>query len=121
MSRPDRVTAGSPLIPEIETEVSSALDALGDTAERVAGVLLERGIKGDLCDGHSCPITEYLRMTVPGLYFSTGVERVFFSTELDYLGSVSDPVSLPMPKPASEFRRRFDHSEFPLLQRTRGV
>jgi hypothetical protein len=102
-------------------EVHELLGGLGDTPERVAQSLLNKGIKGLRRKGTNCPIANYLK--------EQGIE--FFGVNWDYVviqrygrwwaaggygwtETIADIVSNPAP--VLDFIRAFDGGEYPELE-----
>lgn len=86
------------------TDVIDLLDALGDTAGKIAKTLAEKGIKGERGEPGCCPIYNYL--TGEGIPVAKVGGRVI---KLAPLGRVSPPAAVV------EFIRLFDNAAWPEL------
>ncbi len=85
-------------------KIKKALRKLGDTPEKIAASLQERGIKGYRGDAKRCPIANYLRSEFGGDYFCgyVGVGRKSAT-----VGAAS---TNNIPSAVSDFIRAYDGS-----------
>jgi hypothetical protein len=93
-------------------ELLALLTPLGETSDQVCRSLKERGIKGDMWCGSSCPIANYLRKET-GVLVSVNTRQV----------SIFDPrnkshehyLDQELPAAISAFIRNFDNRAYPEL------
>jgi hypothetical protein len=90
------------------------LQGLGETAEEVAANLQVKGIRGDVMNAKTCPVSQWLK--------ANGADRVATSTYSIYLhnpqvgNGLFNDSHVNTPKAVEEFIRMFDAGKFPALK-----
>jgi hypothetical protein len=93
-------------------DITIALEALGDTPEKVVDTLRRQGIKGQRLNGRTCLITNALQVTFPGTKFHTG-HLVAISLPK---GSLANLVKVNLPESVQRVVARFDGGHLPDLE-----
>ena len=95
-------------------QVIKLLDDLGDTPNKIAASLKEKGIKGKPSDNESCPIAIFLIQEGASYdrFCSVGCNRIIL-----YLpGGRGANIMIPTSTPIRAFTMDFDYGKYPELE-----
>lgn len=90
-------------------ELWAIIVGLGDTPDRIAKTLREKGIKGVRHERCDCPIARYVRHVAGGGLYSVSVHNSSVHHE-------HNRWSLPLPPAVDRFVRAFDGGKYPELE-----
>lgn len=102
------ITAALARYPLTADGLTAALDALGDSANRVADTLHRMGHRGNPGCDTSCPVANYLAEFWPRAMVSVIQDHGLGLVAEIWDGSADPVVSVPVPSPVADFIERFD-------------